>query len=196
MIVKTANVGGIDEIKHHQSVDLMVCSQPIADMSNRKASKWYKTHHNSDLIWVDGTVTITDSAFVRFVEDELGDYDFMVTKPPHNADRTLRDEYDYVMRGLKVERYLKVRYAEEDWSAEREAFKNALDAPIVNPRFFAYKESAKPLMDEWWRLIDEYTVFDQSQLSYLLHVGDYNYRTITWNELRRFCFIHGHKRLM
>jgi hypothetical protein len=193
VIIKTANVGDIDNITH--VVDIEVNTEPINNYSNRLSGKYYKTHHIQDSIWIDSSFSIKNKDFSKIIEDMLGDYDFMITRHPER--KTLKEEYDYILKHLN-DPYLKVRYGDEDWKTEIEAFSDGFDAPLLNPAFFALrKEKTDKLMSDWWDLILKYTIFDQSQLTYLLHKNtDLKVKYINWNELRPYVNCIGHKKII
>ena len=193
MKIKTANVGGIDVINH--CVDVDIYTDPVLDYSNRLSGKYYKTHHDSDVIWLDGSFRIFNKGFHDFVEDQLGDHDFMMTKHPQR--NTLGEEYDYILKRLHKP-YLNTRYGQQPWLEEMRAFSDGLDAPLFNAAFFALrKNTTDQLMSEWWRLILEYTIFDQSQITYLLYKNkDLKIKMIDWSILRPYVIRVGHKKLI
>lgn len=193
MEIKTANVGEIDEISH--VVPVRVCTTSIGDLSPRLSAKWHKTHHDpGETCWIDGTVSIFNDRFEEWVKDRLEPYDVIIAK--HAIRNTLAEEYEYILEHLN-EPYLSVRYKNEPWEREMEAFADSMDAVLVNPRFFAIKDHCRPLMQRWWELILEYTIFDQSQITHLLHVSDLNVGLIEWEgELDQFVTVKPHIKLM
>lgn len=195
MKIKTANVGNIDNINH--SIDVEINTEPIKEYSNRLSGKWYKTHHdNEDIIWIDGSYQIHNKNFVSYIEELLGDNDFMIMNHPDR--KTLGEEYDFILERLeKNSPYLKVRYGEENWTREIEAFKDSLDAKLVHAAFFVARKSCDNLMSEWWRLILEYTIFDQSQITYLLHKNtDLKVKYINWSDLNGYVRSVGHRKMV
>jgi hypothetical protein len=193
MKIKTANVGGIDFSS--SIIEIEVNTKPIEGYSNRLSGKWYKTHHNNeDIIWLDSSYQIYNKNFHNYVEELLGDNDFMITNHPQR--KTLKEEYDYILNNLN-DPYLKVRYENEPWTEEIEAFKDSLAAKLVNPAFFAARKTTTDLMNKWWQLILDYTIFDQSQISYLLHHNkDLKIKYIDWSQLYPYVRQIGHKKLV
>jgi len=193
MKIKTANVGDIDNVIH--LVDIEVNTKPIKGYSNRLSGKWYKTHHNNeDIIWLDSSYQIYNKNFHNYVEELLGDNDFMITNHPQR--KTLKEEYDYILNNLN-DPYLKVRYENEPWTEEIEAFKDSLEAKLVNPAFFAARKTTTDLMNKWWQLILDYTIFDQSQITYLIHNNkDLKIKFIDWSQLYPYVRTLGHKKMI
>lgn len=192
--LKTANVGGIDDISHVIPVE--VHTEKVEDYSNRLSGKWYKTHHDKNIVWLDGSKRVYRKSFMAYIQHEIKDYDMLITK--HPSRKTLGEEYDYVINNLDMP-YLSVRYKDEPWEKEREAFKDSLDAPLVNPAFFAlkYNEATQKLMKEWWDLILKYTIFDQSQITYLLYNNPtIKVKYIDWVELGKYVCSVGHKKMV
>lgn len=196
MKIKTANVGGIDVIRHVVPVEIN--TEPIEGYSNRVSGKWYKTHHgDEDIIWLDGSYRIYNKGFENKVIELLGDNDFMVTR--HRDRKTLKEEYDFILNRLKAKghTYLKVRYGNEDWATEMEAFKDGMGAELVHPAFFTARKSTKDFMSEWWELILKYTIFDQSQLTYMLYKQNkLKVKIIDWKELYPYIKEVGHIKLI
>jgi hypothetical protein len=191
MKIKTANVGDIDNVIH--LVDIEVNTKPIEGYSNRLSARYYKTHHTEDVIWLDSSYQIYNKDFHNYVEDLLGDNDLMIMN--HAQRKTLKEEYDYILNNLN-DPYLKVRYGNEPWLEEMEAFKNSLDAKLAHSAFFAARTTTNQLMKDWWQLILDYTVFDQSQISYLIHNNkDLKIKFIDWSELYPYVRTLGHKKM-
>lgn len=203
--IYSANVGAID---HPQKV----CKQtrfhkyncftyPIHGYDNRKSSKFYKTlaltHElQTDIaIWLDHRVDVISEEFVEMVVERLKSTHFIVAKHPER--QTLAEEYQYIFDNIDKP-YLYDRYANEPFADEMEAYKDSLDAELVNPRFFAAdmrKKMVRKLMCDWWIEILRYTVFDQTQLTYLLHNADkrLKHQLITWEELNKYLQVNKHK---
>lgn len=195
MKVKTANIGNIDNISHVIDVDIK--TNKVDSYSNRLSGKWYKTHHDTDTIWIDGTVSIINNEFVNYIKSEIEDFDIIITRHPQR--KNLQEEYDYIIKNLRTDPYLKVRYENEPCDLEIKAFNDSLDAELVNPAFFAIikNEKTDKLMKEWWDLILEYTIFDQSQITYLLHNNkDLKVKIINWDDLKGFVIKKDHIRLI
>lgn len=194
MIVKTANVGGIDI--NSNVIDVQINTQSVLDYTNRLSARYYKTHHdNKDVIWLDSSYQIYNKDFVKYVEELLGDNDLMIMN--HGQRNTLGEEYDFILKLLKSgDNYLQVRYGQEDWLKEIEAFKDGLDAKLIHSAFFAARTTCNDLMKDWWRLILEYTVFDQSQITYLIHKNtDLKVKLIDWKDLDGYVRYIGHKKI-
>lgn len=196
MKIKTANVGGIDLSSH--IIDIEVNTEPIQGYSNRLSARYYKTHHNNeDVIWLDSTYQIYNKDFHNYVEDLLGDNDLMIMNHEHR--KTLKEEYDFILHYINnlKDPYLTVRYGNEPWLQEIEAFKDSLNAKLVHSAFFAARKTTNQLMKDWWQLILDYTVFDQSQISYLIHNNkDLKIKYIDWSQLYPYVRTLGHKKLM
>lgn len=202
ILIKTANVGNIDHSQKivQQSVqhDYVVFDTQIENMSDRMAAKVYKTlctPENDLVIWLDHRVYVTSPHFVQFVIDKMQGIDFLVAKHPERE--TLIEEYTYILDNLDKP-YLKERYGNEDWAAEIQAYKRSHNATLVNPRFFAYrpnKKTVQTLMNKWRQEIEKYTIFDQSQLTHLLHIAPktLKYSLVTWLELNQHLKVFKHK---
>jgi len=207
--IVSANVGGIDNHQviatQNKGCTYIQHRSPIDGWSDRMSGKFYKTKWLSQtddiVIWVDGVVNITSPDFVEWCEKQIEGCDFCV--PLHPERDTLAEEYEYILNNLHKP-YLKTRYGYEDWNGEIEAFRSGLDAPLVNPRVFiadTRKKACKSLLSTWWELIKKYTIFDQSQLSYLLHERpieldrDLKVKHLSWTELNNYVKIVKHKEL-
>jgi hypothetical protein len=192
MKIKTANVGDIDNVIH--LVDIEVNTKPIEGYSNRLSARYYKTHHTEDVIWLDSSYQIYNKYFHDYVEDLLGDNDLMIMN--HTQRKTLKEEYDYILNNLN-DPYLKVRYGNEPWLEEIEAFKYSLGAKLAHSAFFAARTTTTELMEDWWQLILDYTVFDQSQITYLIHNNkDLKIKFIDWSQLYPYVRTLGHKKMI
>ena len=80
----------------------------------------------------------------------MKDQHFIVAKHPER--QTLAEEYQYIFDNIDKP-YLYDRYANEPFADEMEAYKDSLDAELVNPRFFAAdmrKKVVRKLMCDWW----------------------------------------------
>lgn len=204
--ILSANIGGIDGeqkiVEQSYPTDYHQVTHSTGIFSStRMESKWYKTIGVLDTdmpcVWIDGTVNVISPDFAKFCAEALEQADFLV--PQHPNRMTIGEEYNYILDNMDKE-YLKVRYGDEDWGEEMEAFDGNFDALLVNPRVFicnAHKEPVKRLLREWWVLIKKYTVFDQTQLSYLLHKGveDMRIGVISWPLLKEYVEVVKHKDL-
>ena len=132
---------------------------------------------------------------MAYIQHEIKGFDMLIAKHPER--KTLGEEYDYLMNNLDKP-YLSVRYKDEPWEEEKEAFKDSLEAPLVNPAFFALKhnERTQELMNDWWDLIMKYTIFDQSQITYLLYNSSIKVKFIDWIELGKYVSNSQHKKMM
>lgn len=217
VLIATANFGGIDEI--HTPVQqfgqfdvVFVCYDEIVTkidgFTNRMAYKFAKTNlhkkGNCDLyIWIDGRVEIGSPEFVEYIWDMCSEFDMGVVVHPERA--TLADEYDYILSNLGKE-YLAVRYKNEDWATEIEAYKDRLDAKLYNARLFVIVRKSNntnvlksnnvvnEFMTRWWEEIQKYTIFDQSQFTYLLDMykNRMKIKELYWEDLNEFTITHKH----
>ena len=208
MLIKifTANVGHIDTKQSiiDQSVyhEYEVFTYPMEGLTDRQAGKYYKTAclalQDADIaIWLDHRVNVIGSKFVEWVKDAIKGQHMII--PQHPDRKSIGDEYKYILTNLDKP-YLSVRYANEDWQAEIDAYGKHLDAPLVNPRFFAIdlrKKLSRQLLNDWYNHILMYTIFDQCSISYLLHTYSASFKYIcpTWAHLSNYLEVIPHKEL-
>jgi hypothetical protein len=214
--IVTANYGGIDEIipprKQTMEYDYYCFDKDVnnkffpKDGTNREKGKWVKLNLFNlfpnvydYIVWIDGTVQITSSNFLDYIEDLCHYSDIGAVLHPDRA--TLTEEYDYLLKNAKKP-YLEARYKDYDWASEIKTFSDKLDAKLYNPRLFVLKNTreARDFMENWSFTIALTTDFDQTQFSYIIDIGidekRVNVKQLYWDDLLRYCKINKHLKLM
>ena len=214
--IVTANYGGIDEVipPRHQTI---VCDYFcfVSDINhkdfpkngtNREKGKWVKLnlfnlfHDVYDyIVWIDGTVQITSTRLLEYIEDMCHYSDIGAVLHPERAN--LIEEYDYLLKNAK-EPYLEARYKDYEWANEIKTLNDRLDAKLYNPRLFVVKntKNARDFMVNWAFTMAITTDFDQTQFSYIIDAGVDEKRLavkeLYWDDLLRYCKINKHLKLM
>lgn len=211
--IVTANYGGIDKIhvpckqKDHEVNFICFDEKSIFPIfpdnyNNRMKYKYVKTHflrivpHYDMYIWIDGRIEVNSSEFVDYLVDMCYFHDIGAVIHPDRS--TLAEEYDYLLKNMKTSEYLRVRYENEPFEEEIMAFKNHLGAKLYNARLFVIRHDYYDFMGAWYELIKKYTIFDQSQFTYLLDKCSKMIRKkeLYWDDLHKYCKTNKHIKLI
>lgn len=214
--IVTANYGGIDDVfvPRNQTItfDYFCFDKDIVHKdfpkngTNRQKGKWVKLNLFNILpnvydyiVWMDGTVHVTSSNFLEYIEDMCHYSDIGAVLHPERT--TLADEYDYLLKNAK-EPYLETRYKDYDWASEIKTLNDRLGAKLYNPRLFVLKntQKARDFMEYWIFCIALTTDFDQTQFSVTIADGKrdntYFIKELYWDDLFRYCKVNKHLKLM
>lgn len=214
--IVTANYGGIDDVfvPRNQTIpfDYFCFDKDVVHKdfpkngTNRQKGKWVKLNLFNILpnvydyiVWMDGTVHVTSSTFLEYIDDMCHYSDIGAVLHPERA--TLAEEYDYLLKNAK-EPYLETRYKDYDWASEIKKLNDRLGAKLYNPRLFVLKntQKARDFMEYWIFCIALTTDFDQTQFSVTIADGKrdntYFIKELYWEDLFRYCKVNKHLKLM
>ncbi len=182
--VITAIFGGMEDPKPfvEQSVE---CARivitpdntpvPLPNLPPRLRAKYFKLQAHKVwpqyqcFVWIDGNVEVTNPDFVKAITHRLRGE---IAIQRHHERQTLEQEIDLITSSGNP--YLTVRYGAQPLRAEYEHYMSvgiAPTAPLFACNIFAYHVApqTKAFFDDWWRLVLEWTWFDQSAFSALAY---------------------------
>jgi len=182
--VITAIFGDMERPKafHEQSVkcDRIVITPenspyPLPNLPPRLQAKYFKLQaHNiwpeyDVLVWIDGNIEVTSADFVKKMTRPLHGE---IAIQRHHERQTLKQEIDLITESENP--YLAVRYGKQPLREEYDFYTShgiAEDAPLFACNIFAYDvtTATKDFFDDWWRLVLQWSWFDQSAFSALAY---------------------------
>lgn len=195
VIVITANVGNFDTVHKlpEQTVSFdyaCVNNVNLEGYSDRMKGKFpkcqgHKFFNNPILIWIDGSVEITSNTFVADMIEKLNHN--MVVSPKHPHRNNCYDELDFVIRQMESgDEYLLKRYDLEKIKGELKFISDnemPKEYPLRNAGICARWNNIKinSAFDEWWKLIQIYSEFDQVLFNYICWKHELKINEIDWS---------------
>lgn len=184
----TANMGNFDKVREIERQSIKVdyynfndnnfpprkCSMtPRLQARIPKIFGWQMVPGYKYYIWVDSSLTITNSNTVKWFLDQCKSVDAVFFKHPDR--NTIREEGEFIKRKIVEKNYYLVpRYTNElvdEELKEIEADKDYLDNLLIASSAFIYKnnEQVKKMMKEWWYHTSRYHSVDQLGLPYAIY---------------------------
>ncbi len=145
---------------------------PLPNLPPRLQAKYFKLQTHRVLpsydayVWIDGNIEIKHPDFVKAMTENLQG----IRIQKHHERATIGEEIAHILASDNP--YLTARYGNQPLREEYEYYlSNGMPetAPLYSCNLFSWANinSRYLLLDEWWKLVLQWSWFDQSAFSYL-----------------------------
>lgn len=195
--VISANFGGIDDVlpirEQTRKFDRFVFDEkntpvPLSTLDNRTKARYIKILPHRFLpgydmyVWLDGRIQVTSNKFIHNYIAMLTGNDFAATL--HYERDNIYDEIKFITHEMnKGNHYLIERYGHQQLKKELAFYYEQnvpKECPLLCSGMFARWNEANNnnMCEDWFMKCIEYTNFDQTMLTYMLHKWERNVNCI------------------